>query len=148
MTSTEVILDRVEFTVEDGKIDEFVRATLTTDPVHADDSAAADAGLARRAATPTHVVVSGHHRDQHAMVSRLGLDLRRVVVGSVRWTYARALIAGDHLVGTRRVVGDERRTSRDGSSMRLVTLETEYVEPSGEPVVWTREVIIERGPAT
>jgi hypothetical protein len=145
MTSAQTILDRVEFTVEPGKIYEFVRATLTDDPVHIDDSVAMGAGLPGTVATPTHVVVAGHYRDQQAMVSRLGLDLRRVVVGSVRWTYARALVAGDHLVGTRRIVGDERRTPEAGASMRLVTLETEYLDQTGTAVVWTREVIIERG---
>jgi acyl dehydratase len=148
MTATDLILDRVEFTVDGGKIGEFVRATLTADPVHTDDEAAATAGFAGRAATPTHVVVAGHYRDQQAMVAGLGLDLARVVVGSVRWSYARPLVAGDHLVGTRRVVADERRDGRLGGSMRLVTLETEYVDASAKPVVWTREVIIERGAAT
>jgi hypothetical protein len=145
MTTTDLVLDRVEFTVEAGKIGEFVAATLAADPVHTDDAAAGGAGLPARAATPTHVVVAGHHRDQQAMVARLGLDLARVVVGSVRWTYARPLVAGDHLVGTRRVVADERRVGRDGTSMRLVTLQTEYLDASGEIAVSTHEVIIERG---
>lgn len=147
MTSSDPILDLVEFTVETGKISEFARATFTGDPVHSDGASAAAAGLSNRAATPTHVVVAGHHRDQLAMVTRLGLDLARVVVGTVRWSYARPLVAGDQLVGTRRVVCDERRDGRQGGSMRLVTLETEYVDVSGRPVVWTREVIIERGAA-
>ncbi|MDT4938076.1 MAG: hypothetical protein QOG80_1747 [Pseudonocardiales bacterium] len=139
------VLDRVEFTVESGKIGEFTRATLVLDPVHQDEAAACDAGFSARAATPTHVVVAGHYRDQQAMVAALELDLHRVVVGSVRWTYARALVAHDHLVGTRRVLADERRAARDATTMRLVTLETEYIDQAGSPVVWTREVIIERG---
>jgi hypothetical protein len=82
------------------------------------------------------------------MVARLGLDLARVVVGSVRWTYARPLVAGDHRVGTRRVIADERRDGRDGTSMRLVTLQTEYLDASGALTVSTHEVVIERGAAT
>ncbi|MCU1458919.1 MAG: MaoC domain protein dehydratase [Actinomycetia bacterium] len=148
MTESDLILDRVEFTVDSGKIGEFVRATLTADPVHIDDDAAATAGFAGRPATPTHVVVAGHYRDQQAMVTGLGLDLARVVVGSVRWQYARPLVAGDYLVGTRRVVSDERRDGRQGGSLRLVTLETEFVDASALPVVWTREVIIERAATT
>jgi hypothetical protein len=143
----DLVVDRVEFTVEAGKIGEFVRATHTVDPVHTDDATTASAGLAGWAATATHVVVAGHHRDQRAMVAHLGLELSRVVVGSVRWSYARPLVAGDHLVGTRRVVGDERRAGRDGTPRRLVTLDTEYVDGTGATVVRTREVIIERGAA-
>jgi hypothetical protein len=139
------ILDQVEFAVEAGKIGEFARATPVADSVHQDDGAATTAGFGARAATPTHVVVAGHHRDQQAMVSTLDLDLARIVVGSVRFSYARALVAGDHLVGTRRVIADERRDSRDGTSMRLITLLTEYVDVTHTPVVRVREVIIERG---
>jgi hypothetical protein len=142
---TAPVLDRVGFTVERGKIGEFACATLVTDPVHIDEAAAQTAGFTALAATPTHVVVAGHHRDQQAMVAALGLDLSRVVVGSVRWTYERALVAGDHLVGTRRLVADEQRTSHDGTRMRLVTLDTEYVDSSDIAVVRVREVIIERG---
>jgi hypothetical protein len=142
---TASVLDRVGFTVERGKIGEFARATLVTDSVHTDEEAAQNAGFPALAATPTHVVVAGHYRDQQAMVAALGLDLARVVVGSVRWTYERALVAGDHLAGTRRVVADEQRTSRDGTVMRLVTLETEYVDSSEATVVRVHEVIIERG---
>jgi hypothetical protein len=144
---TAPVLDRVEFTVEDGKIGEFVRATLTSDPVHSDISAARRAGFATRAATPTHVVVAGHYRDQRAVVEALGMELSRVVVGSVRWSYKRTVVAGDHLIGTRRVAADERRTSRDGSLMRLVTLETEYLDVSGVVAVSVHEVLIERGAA-
>jgi acyl dehydratase len=139
------VLDRVEFSVEVGKIAELARATCATDPVHLDDHAARGAGFSALAATPTYVVVAGHYRDQAAMVTALGLDLQRVMVGSVRWTYARPLVAHDHLVGTRRVVSDEPRPSRDGSLLRLVTLETEYVDQVGTTVAWVREVIIERG---
>jgi hypothetical protein len=137
-------LDRVEFSVEAGKIAEFVRATHVADPVHADEAAALDAGLLGCAATPTYVVVAGHQRDQQAMVAKLGLDLARVVVGSVRWKYLRPLVSGDRVVGTRRVVSDVRRDGRQGG-MRLVTLETEYVDELERPVVLVREVVIERG---
>jgi hypothetical protein len=142
---TDEVLDRVTFCVESGKIAEFRRATLIQDPVHDDESQAHEAGFSACPAPPTYVVVAGHYRDQAAMVATLGLDLKRVVVGSVKWTYARALMAQDRLVGTRRVVGDERRTQQNGSTMRLVTLETEYLDAYGEPAVWVNEVIIERG---
>ncbi|MCW2758693.1 MAG: MaoC protein dehydratase [Nocardioidaceae bacterium] len=126
------LVDRVDFTVEQGKILELARATGATSPDH-------PAGLA----TATHVVVAGHHRDQQGFVAALGLDITRVVVGSVSWEYARALRVGDSLVGTRAVVADQTREGRRGTN-RLVTLETEYVV-GDEVVVRQREVLIERG---
>ncbi|ATQ29180.1 FAS1-like dehydratase domain-containing protein [Rhodococcus ruber] len=138
-------VDRVEYDVERGKIREFARATFTTDPAHTDRAAAHAAGFADVPATLTHTVVAGHQRDQRRFVETLGLALERVVVGSVKWTYLRPLIAGDHVVGTRRVVDDARREGKRGGSMRVVTLETEYVDADGDPVVRLEEMLIERG---
>lgn len=139
------VVDEVAFTVEAGKIAEFVHATRVEDPVHTDAAAARAAGFAARPATATHVVVSGHHRDQAAMVSRLGLAIERVVVGSTRWRYRRPLLVGDRLHGVRQLVADEQRTSRDGRVSRRLTLETTFVDEDGAAAVEWREVIIERG---
>lgn len=128
------VVDRVAFTVEQGKVLELATATGATDPAHRDE------GLA----TATHVVVAAHHRDQQAFVDALGLDITRVVVGSVSWDYARPLRVGDELVGTRTVVADEIRAGRRATN-RLVTLETEYADRAGSVVVRQREVLVERG---
>ncbi|MTD12468.1 acyl dehydratase [Nakamurella sp. YIM 132087] len=139
-----VEIDRVEFEVERGKIGEFVRATAVQDPIHRDSAAARSAGLADIAATATHVVVAGHHRDQLAFVRALGLDLPRVVVGAVRWDYERPLVAGDSLRGMRHVVADERRATRTGGSLRRITLRTDYLDAADTRVVRVTETIIER----
>ena len=105
----------------------------------------AAAGFDTVLATPTHVVVAGHLRDQRAFIDRLGLTLERVVVGSVRWEYLRPLRAGDSLHGTRRVTSDVTREGSRGGTMRLITLETAYLDADGTPVVTLEETIIERG---
>jgi hypothetical protein len=135
------IVDAVAFDVERGKIAEFAKATYTDDPVHTDPVAARAAGFTDVLATATHVVVAGHHRDQRGFVDKLGLALERVVVGSVTWTYLRPLCARDSLRGVRRVVADERKR---GGAMRVVTMETEYVDAMDAPVVRVTEVLIER----
>ena len=139
------LVDRVELQVERGKIAEFARASRAEDPVHTDPEAARSAGFPGPVATATHVVVAGHQRDQQAFVAALGLDLRRVVVGSVAWEYERPLVVGDSLVATRHVLADEIREARSGGSMRLVTLETQYLDAvDGGLVVRQREVLVER----
>jgi acyl dehydratase len=135
------IVDEVAFDVERGKVAEFARATYADDPVHTDPAIARAAGFTDVLATPTYVVVAGHHRDQRGFVDTLGLALERVVVGSVTWTYLRPLCAGDSLRGVRRVVDDVRKR---GGAMRVVTLETEYVDALDAPVVRVTEVLIER----
>ncbi|TVT25386.1 MaoC family dehydratase [Amycolatopsis acidiphila] len=134
------MLDEVAFDVERGKIREFAAATRAEDPVHTDAEAARAAGFPDVPATATHVVVAGHHRDQRGFVDRLGLAFERVVVGSVRWTYLRPLCGGDSLRGVRRVADDVRKRG-----LRFVTLETDYLDASGECAVRVREVLIERG---
>ena len=141
------VVDEVLIDVERGKIREFVRATAVEDPVHTDIEAAVAAGFDAEPATATHVVVAGHHRDQAAVVAALGLDIQRIVVGSVSWRYLRPLTAGDRLRGIRRLVADESRTGRRGGAMRMVTLETEYLDAAGSPVVRQTEVLVERGAA-
>lgn len=139
------VVDRVEFDVERGKIREFAVATHAGDPIHRDADVAAEAGFGDVLATATHVVVAGHHRNQKEFVASLGLAIERVVVGSVEWEYTRPVIAGDHLTGTRRVVDDAVREGKRGGVMRLVTLETEWVDASDRIAVKQREVLIERG---
>ena len=139
------LVDEVVLDVEHGKIREFVRSTGVTDPVHLDPAAASAAGFGSVPATATHVVVAGHQRDQHAFVDALGLDITRVVVGSVTWTYERPLVAGDRVTARRTVVDDRTKETRSGATNRLVTLETTFSTPSGEVAARQREVLIERG---
>ncbi|AZG46628.1 FAS1-like dehydratase domain-containing protein [Gordonia insulae] len=139
------VLDTVSFEVEAGKIMEFARATHAADPVHTHPEAARAMDFPNVPATPTHVVVAAHHRDQKEFVAALGLAIERVVVGSVDWEYIRPIVAGDRLTGTRRVIDDVTREGKRGGVMRLVTLETAWVDDTGATAVTQREVLIERG---
>jgi acyl dehydratase len=142
-----MVVDEVAFDVERGKIREFARATGAVDAVHTDRAAAAQRGHDDVLATATHVVVAGHHREQKAFVAALGLDIRRVVVGSAAWEYLRPLRAGDSLTGVRRVVADETKAGNSGGTLRLITLLTDYTDHHGALVIRQREVLIERGAA-
>jgi acyl dehydratase len=142
-----LLVDEVVIPVERGRIREFARATATTDPVHLHPIAAAAAGLPAVVAPLTFSVTTAHLRDQAAFTEALGLDMRRVVVGSVSWEYRRPLVAGDELRAVRRVESDESRTGRSGP-MRFVTLVTELTSQRGELVVVQRETLIERGAST
>lgn len=144
-SSAGAVLDVVSFEVEAGKVREFALATHAADTAHTHTDAAAEAGFGAVLATPTHVVVASHHRNQKEFVAALGLAIERVVVGSVEWEYARPLLVGDRLTGTRRIVDDTTREGKRGGSMRLVTLETEWTDESGDTAVTQREVLIERG---
>jgi hypothetical protein len=123
-----MIVDEVEFPVEEGKLREFARAV---------------GGQAGVGSVPlTFVAVAGHWRDQGAMVEKLGLDIARVLVGGCEWEHRAAITVGDRLRGTRVLTGVEEKPA-----MRLFTLETRYERMSdGEIVVIQRDTVIELAP--
>lgn len=122
-----MIIDEVEFTVEQGKLQEFVRAV---------------GGTWDGASVPlTFVVVAGHWRDQAAMLRTLGLDIRRVVVGGSEWEYLVPVVPGDRLRGARMLLGIEQK-----ATMRLFTLETRFERVrDGVSLVVQRDTVIELG---
>jgi acyl dehydratase len=140
-----LVVDEFSFGVEAGKVREFARAIHDPAPRYVDPAAARAEGFGGVPAPLTFTVVAGHHRDAPAAIRRLGLDIARVVVGEVEWTYERPVVAGDRLDG-RRVVADVRtREGARGGAMTLVTLETEFRDQHGELAVRQREVLIETG---
>lgn len=141
------VVDRISFPVEMGKIREFAIAVGEVDPVYLDAEAARAAGHRGIPAPPTFAVVAGHWRDQGAMVRQLGLDIRRVVVGEVRWRYLAPVHAGDQLTGTRVVRDVVTREGRRGGQMRIITLETEFVNQDGVTTVRQSDTLIETEPA-
>ena len=126
------LVDEFSFAVEAGKVREFSRAII--------DPSCDGVPL-------TFSVVAGHHRDAGAAVTKLGLDIRKVVVGEVEWSYARPLVVGDQLSGRRVVADVKTREGSRGGTMTLVTLETEFRDAAGEVALRQREVLIETGGA-
>jgi hypothetical protein len=120
-----VIVEEVEFPVEEGKVREFAGAV----------GAAVDAEWIPL----TFVSVAGHWRDQAAMVDKLGLDIKRVLAGGSEWEYLAPIRIGDRLRGARVMTGVEEK-----EGMRLFALETRFRRVGdGETVVIQRDTIIE-----
>lgn len=124
-----LVLDEVDFPVEEGKLREFAVAAGAADP---------DSGEVPL----TYSVVAGHWRDQAAMVERLDLDIRRVVVGGSEWEHHAPVAVGDRLRGPRTVV-DVTEKARPNGTMRFFTLETRLSRGDGELVVVQRDTVIE-----
>jgi acyl dehydratase len=141
-----VCIDEVEFPVEEGKIREFASAVSDPNPIYRDREAARAAGHPSIPAPPTFSIVAAHWRDQAAMVQRLGLDLRRIVVGEAQWDYLGAVYAGDRLSGARIVKEVIERSGRRGGRMAMITIETELRNQRGELVLRQRDLVIELGP--
>lgn len=138
-----LVVDEFSFAVEAGKVREFALAIKDPAPRYVDVAAAAEEGFEGLPAPLTFTVVAGHYRDARAAVRLLGLDIARVVVGEVEWTYEQPVVAGDRLDGRRVVAGVRTRVGGRGGTMTLVTLETAFTNQRGQVAVRQREVLIE-----
>lgn len=123
------------------KIREFSRAVLSTNPINFDVEAAQAAGHADVVAPPTFPVVV-----QEATLAQLlaepdaGIDFSRVVHGEQRFTYTRAIVAGDELTATLTVSSVK---SLGGHNM--VTADSEIVDADGKHVVTAISTLVVRG---
>lgn len=123
------------------KIREFSRAVLSTNPINLDVDAARAAGHADLVAPPTFPVVV-----QEATLAQLlaepdaGIDFSRVVHGEQRFTYTRAIVAGDELTATLTVSSVK---SLGGHNM--VTAESDIVDANGKHVVTAISTLVVRG---
>jgi hypothetical protein len=122
-----LIVDEVEFPVEEGKVREFALALGDSD---------------LKTVPLTFCTVAGHWRDQAAMVRLLGLDLRRVVVGGSEWEYHASVEIGDRLRGRRMLTAAEEKSSPRGT-MTILTLETRFHRNDGALAVIQRDTVIE-----
>ena len=123
------------------KIREFSRAVLSTNPINFDVDAAQAAGHEDLVAPTTFPVVV-----QEATLAQLlaepdaGIDFSRVVHGEQRFTYTRAIVAGDELTATLTVSSVK---SLGGHNM--VTADSEIVDADGKHVVTAISTLVVRG---
>ena len=123
------------------KIRDFSRAVLSTNPINFDVEAAKAAGHADLVAPPTFPVVV-----QEATLAQLlaepdaGIDFSRVVHGEQRFTYTRAIVAGDELTATLTVSSVK---SLGGHNM--VTADSDIVDAEGKHVVTAISTLVVRG---
>ncbi len=123
------------------KIREFSRAVLSTNPINLDVEAARAAGHADLVAPTTFPVVV-----QEATLAQLlaepdaGIDFSRVVHGEQRFTYTRAIVAGDELTATLTVSSVK---SLGGHNM--VTADSDIVDADGKHVVTAISTLVVRG---
>lgn len=123
------------------KIREFARAVLATNPLHFDVDAARAAGHADLVAPPTFpVVVQESTLAQLLAEPDAGIDFSRVVHGDQRFTYTRAVVAGDELTATLTVA-----SVKSLGAHSMVTAESVIVDASGAHVVTATSTLVVRG---
>jgi hypothetical protein len=109
------VIEEWDFVVEAGKVREFARAVHD---VHSENS-----GIA----PPTFPVVASADFVERLVTRLLDLDRSRTVHGEQNFEYMEPIRSGDRLHCRASMVRDETKTGRRGGSMRLVTVQVEYV---------------------
>jgi hydroxyacyl-ACP dehydratase HTD2-like protein with hotdog domain len=122
-----LVIDEVDFPVEEGMLREFAVAVGHGDP---------------RSVPLTFTTVAGHWRDQQTMVELLGLDLTKIVVGESEWEYHAPIAVGDRLRG-RRVVKAVAEKQGSRGSMTMITLEARFHRSDGQLAIVQRDTVIE-----
>ncbi|RNE56647.1 FAS1-like dehydratase domain-containing protein [Cryobacterium tepidiphilum] len=123
------------------KVREFSRAVFATDPINLDAEAARAAGHADVVAPPTFAVVV-----QEAALAQLlaepgtGIDFSRVVHGDQRFSFTRAIVAGDELTATLTVAAVKSLGAHS-----MVTAQTSIVDSEGAHVVTATSTLVVRG---
>ncbi|MEU7004915.1 MaoC family dehydratase N-terminal domain-containing protein [Nonomuraea sp. NPDC046570] len=127
--------------VERGKVVEFARALHFQNPIFHDLEAARAQGYADLPAPPTFSAVSQHYGPAQSL-DDIGVDLRRVLAGGAEWEYLADVVAGDELTVTPRVAAIERKQGGRGT-MDVITMESEFADEKGQPVLRLRTTILE-----
>lgn len=123
------------------KVREFARAVLATHPTHLDPQAARAAGYADVVAPPTFgIVVTEGTLRQLLDDPDAGVNFTRVVHGDQRFSFTRAIVAGDELTAQMTVTSVK---SIGGHSM--VTSESAITDATGAHVVTATSTLVVRG---
>lgn len=127
-------------TVEKGKIRELALAIGDPRDIYLDRQAAVRAGYADVAAPPTFgaLIESWGGPDIKETIESLKLNYERSLHGEQEYEYLGDIVAGDEITAETRVAGCVEK-----ENMRLVTLESVFINQRREKVLKSRKVIIE-----
>jgi acyl dehydratase len=123
------------------KVREFARAVFSTSDLNFDPAAALAAGYSDVVAPPTFaVVVQERTLEQLLADPDAGIDFSRVVHGEQRFSYSRAIVAGDEL--TARLTVSSVKSLGQNS---MVTAESAITDATGAHVVTAISTLVVRG---
>lgn len=129
------------YTIEKGKIKEFVLAIGDDNPIYYDREKAISYGYRDIPIPPTFVTVVDFWNDMdfYQMLSKLELDIPKILHGEQEYHYLGEICAGDVITGQATIVSAIQK-----NEMNFITIETEFVNQYKEPVLKGRSTLIER----
>ena len=128
--------------VEQGKIREFAKAILDENPAYQGDDPPVP---------PTYTMAMAHwpapQGGQGAGLSKLGLDLLRVLHGGQEYEYLGEIKVGDKLTTKSRISDVYEKEGKRGGTLTFVTSETTFTNQRGEDVLIARTILVQTSKA-
>jgi len=141
-TDIGTILSRGTATVETGRLKFFSKAIGESNPIYFDESAARDAGHRGIPVPPTFLFcLNGEVSGSSNTLSRLKLDLARILHAEQAFNYKKMAYAGDVLQFETKVA--DVYDKKDGQ-LHFVVMETAVSDVNGDAVAQLRSTIVER----
>lgn len=132
------------FVVEEGKIAEFAKAILCSDPCFFDAGAARQNGYRAQPAPPTFSTAAMHWQPPQEG-NPLDLDLTRVLAGGNEWEYLKPVVAGDAFTVRSHIADVSRRHGSKGE-MTFIVKEMHFYDADEQLALIARSTIIELPP--
>ncbi len=138
-------LPPVTFRVERVKIKEFMEAIGDDNPIYSNPDAARAEGYRDTPCPPTFITLGYQEFTGYSLrlLEELGIPLVRSVLGEEEYEYVRTIYPGDELTISPVIESVMEKQSRLGV-LDLVTVRTVVTNQSGEEVMHTRSLVIER----
>jgi hypothetical protein len=128
--------------VERGKIREFAKAILDDNPAYDGDDPPVP---------PTFTMAMAHwpapQGGQTASLSKIGLDLLRVLHGGQEYEYLGEIKEGDKLSTRSRISDVYEKEGKRGGTLTFVTSETTFTNQRGEDVLIARTILVQTSKA-
>jgi len=136
--------DTYSFTVERGKVREFLKAIGETSPIYTDPEAAKKEGYSDTPIPPTFTTVIqfwGYPKIWDDM-KNMGIDITRLLHMKEEYTYRKPVYPGTTITATGEVI--DVKTGK----MDMVTFKTVYADEKGEPCIEAEMAIVIRPEGT
>ena len=128
--------------VERGKIREFAKAILDDNPAYEQDDPAIP---------PTYTMAIAHWPAPSggggASLSKLGLDLLRILHAGQEYEYLGEIKEGDVLTTKSKISDLYEKEGKRGGTMTFVTSETTFTNQRGEDVLISRTILVQTAKA-
>jgi len=131
--------------VERGKVRELALAIGDDNPIYASKEEAQAAGYDDVPLYPTSATTFGFwgNRKMVSQLVSLGINVMRILHGEEEYEYLAPIFPGDTLTGVMTIADGKTRQGQAGS-MDIITVEVNYTNQHGTPVLKAREVMVVR----